>query len=71
MSFYWLMTQWTSVSLYDWEQRIAGGGHFFDVSTVVRGLVLTTYMNTTLLKKMPTSRSWCPSQPFVPPCSTP
>jgi hypothetical protein len=27
MSFYWLMTHWTSVSL--WEQRIAGGGHFF------------------------------------------
>ena len=29
MSFYWLVTQWTSVSPYDWEQRITGGGRYF------------------------------------------
>ena len=37
MAFYWLINQWISVSPYNWEQRVRGGGYYFyDVSNLFR-----------------------------------
>ena len=37
MSCFWLVNRYTSVSQYDWEQRIRGGGrYFYDTSELLR-----------------------------------
>ena len=37
MSCFWLVNRYTSVSQYDWEQRIRGGGlYFYDTSALFR-----------------------------------
>jgi hypothetical protein len=44
MSCFWLVNRYTSVSQYDWEQRIRGGGrYFYDCSELLR---VYCYMGT-------------------------